>query len=419
MTEPINVLHLADIHFGMENYGYTNPSTGLHSRLEDFIRSLNQAIDYALDLPVDLAVFAGDAYKRNSPSPTEQRELIKPFLRLAEAGVPTVMISGNHDIPVMHGKAASIDIFRALRPGMFYVYVNQPTLGANAPPIIETPKGPIAVCCLPYISPSFLMNIGDYRNLRGDELRDAYESFYDQAARAMAASVPDDVPRLLIAHLTVAGAMVGGYRGVSLAMDETQVQPANLASAGYDYVALGHIHRYQNLSPRDEVPVVYCGSIDRIDFGERDEIKGFVIARVRRGRAEHEFIPVQTRDFIQLDVDSQRGDDLTARILEAIHTERIDDAVVRIRFAADDEELQKIDMKAVHEALRPAHFKAGFIRTPREQSASRRTTTLQQDAALADALAAYLREREELKQYGEALLVKAKEIDAIAREKML
>ncbi len=410
MKKTICCLHLADLHFGVETYGYTNNSTGLNTRLEDFSQSLQQAVDYAIDLPVDLALFAGDAYKRNSPSPTEQRELVKHFCRIADAGIPIVMISGNHDIPVMTGKAASIDIFRTLRPEMFYVFTNRPAL---QPPIIETRNGPIAVCCLPYISPSHLRNIPAYRDMKGEELLDAYEEFYNSVMTSMSEQVPEDVPRILLSHLTVHGAMFGGYRGSVIMTDEIQILPSTLASAGYDYVALGHIHRHQNLSTRQEIPVVYPGSIDRVDFGEADEEKGFVIARIQRGYSECEFIPVQVREFISIHVDTEKNDDITQRILDSIKMEsdRIQDSVVRISYMADDEEVHTIDMKQIHEALLPAHYKAGFIRVPREKSAKRRSTSLSTETALVDALSAYIREHEELKEHGEALIKKTKEID--------
>ncbi|MDP8245969.1 MAG: exonuclease SbcCD subunit D [Candidatus Hinthialibacter antarcticus] len=411
MKNSISILHIADLHFGMENYGHTNPSTGLHTRLEDFSNSLKQAIDYAVDLPVDLAVFAGDAYKRNSPSPTEQRELVKHFQRLADAGIPVVMISGNHDIPVMHGKASSIDIFRSLRPDMIHVFVNRPTLGDAPPPIIETKNGPIAVCCLPYISPSFLLNIPQYQDLKGDDLTHAFEEFYASVIRDMQEGLPDDMPRILVSHLTVHGAQLGGYHGAPLLSDDIQIMPSNLAYSGYDYVALGHIHLHQNLSPREEVPVVYCGSIDRVDFGEAEEAKGFVVAHVRRGRSEFEYIPVNVREFVDIRIKHQEGSDITQRILEEINLEPIEGAVVRIRYEASEEEVQQMDMKAIHEALRPAHHKAGMIRIPLEKSSDRRGSQLSEDAALADALAAYLNEHEEFKPEAQALLEKAKDIE--------
>jgi len=418
LNEPVTCLHLADLHFGVENYGNVNPATGLNTRLEDFSRSLKQAVDYAIDLSADLAVFAGDAYKRNSPSPTEQRELVKHVCRLADAGIPCVLVSGNHDIPVVHGKASSIDIFRTLRPGMIHVQVNQPTIGENAPPVIETKHGPIAVCCLPYISPSFLRNIPDYRDLNSAELLDRYEEFYHDVIFGMAESVPGDIPRILLTHLTVHGATAGGYRGMNLITDEVQVLPSNLVAAGYDYVALGHIHRHQNLSPKEEIPVVYPGSIDRVDFGEVDEDKGFIIARIRRGGSEYDFIPVDVRPFADIRVEPDPSLELTERILQAIAEEAIDDAVVRIRFEASDVEVQSLDMKRIHAALEPSHFKAGFIRIPSEPAPQRRGTSLTTDVSLADALGAYIRERDELKDDGEVLLEKAKDIEQTLKKKL-
>lgn len=414
MSKPITCLHVADIHFGMENYGHTNPQTGLHTRLEDFANSLGQAVDYAIENEVDIALFAGDAYKRNSPSPTEQREFAKQFLRLAEAEIPTVMIAGNHDIPVMTGKATSIDIFRALRPKWFHVFNHRPTLD---PPVIETRSGPIGVCCMPFVSPGFLRNGIDTEGLDAERALEKYQDFIHGVIEAMPAKLPDGIPKVLVAHLTAHGCKVGGYRGSPLFMDELRILPSTLANAGYSYVALGHIHRYQNLSPREDVPVVYCGSIDRVDFGEAEEEKGFAVARVEPGGAEHEFVPVKVREFVHIEVDTRKGDDITARILEEIRKEegRLGGAVVRVTYVADDGEVHSIDMREIHRALAPAHFKAGFHRAAREAPARRRTASLSSEAALADALAAYFREHEEWRDDREALTAKALEIERTVR----
>src|SRR6476660_10434074 len=70
----LRILHLADIHLGVENYGRIDPATGLSTRLGDFIRSLNGAIDWALDNDIHLVVIAGDIFKNRDPTPTVQRE---------------------------------------------------------------------------------------------------------------------------------------------------------------------------------------------------------------------------------------------------------------------------------------------------------------------------------------------------------
>src|SRR5881398_3179867 len=111
---PLRIAHLADTHIGMENYGRINPETGLNQRLHDFLASLDQAIDGAIAADVDLLVFAGDIYKTRDPTPTHQREFARRVQRLALAGVKTVIVAGNHDIPMSAGRATSVDIFRAL-----------------------------------------------------------------------------------------------------------------------------------------------------------------------------------------------------------------------------------------------------------------------------------------------------------------
>src|SRR5256714_7406920 len=108
---PLRIAHLADTHIGMENYGRINPETGLNQRLHDFLNSLDQAIDGAIAASVDLIVFAGDIYKTRDPTPTHQREFARRGHPLASAGLKTVIVAGNHDIPLSAGGAPSRRIF--------------------------------------------------------------------------------------------------------------------------------------------------------------------------------------------------------------------------------------------------------------------------------------------------------------------
>ena len=233
---------------------------------------------------------------------------------------------------------------------------------------------------------------------------------FDGLIQSMAKRVPEEIPKILTAHLTVSGSKVGGYRGISLLSDEIQLTPSMLAHAGYDYVALGHIHRHQNLSPIRHVPVVYCGSIDRVDFGEAEEEKGFVIAEVSRGGAEYEFHSVDVRPFVDILIEEDSTPDITERFLKAIAREDIRDAVVKIRYIATEAEVQNLDLKRINEALKPAHYKLGYQRIPKDQEARRRSVMLSQDVQLKDALRAYLREHEEYREDTELLLQKAEEI---------
>jgi exonuclease SbcD len=100
-------IHTADIHFGMENYGRIDPSTGIHSRLLDFERALTFIVDTALEENIDFFLFSGDAYKTATPSPTQQKLLMNSLFRLYKAGIPVIIIVGNHDNPLSFGKATA------------------------------------------------------------------------------------------------------------------------------------------------------------------------------------------------------------------------------------------------------------------------------------------------------------------------
>src|SRR3982750_1797837 len=142
----IKLLHLADVHIGMENYGRINPSSGLNTRLEDFLATLDEAIDRAIAEKVDAAVIAGDVYKSRDPSPTHQREFARRALRLVRAGIQLVMVPGNHDPPMAMGRATSLDIFRTLElPG---VTVLRRIEAAR----IDTRNGPLQVVSLPWLT---------------------------------------------------------------------------------------------------------------------------------------------------------------------------------------------------------------------------------------------------------------------------
>ena len=106
----MRILHFSDLHIGVENYGQTDPETGLSTRLADFLSSLDEVVDYALTEDVDLVLLAGDAYKGRDPSQTHQREFAKRLARLSEAAIPTFLLVGNHDLPNAVSRATAVEI---------------------------------------------------------------------------------------------------------------------------------------------------------------------------------------------------------------------------------------------------------------------------------------------------------------------
>src|SRR3989442_12329525 len=139
----IRLLHLADVHLGVETFGRIDPATGLNSRLADVAARLDEAIDHAIQTRVDLVLVAGDASRSRDPSPTQQREFAKRIRRLSEAGIPTFLLVGTHDLPAASGRANSLDIYETL--GVPNVTVGRSTAIYR----IETKAGPFQIVALP------------------------------------------------------------------------------------------------------------------------------------------------------------------------------------------------------------------------------------------------------------------------------
>ena len=345
----IKLLHLADVHIGIENYGRLDPRVGLNSRVVDFVQRLDEAVDYALKRQVDLVIFAGDAYKTRNPSATIQREFAKRIMRLSEADIPVVLLVGNHDRPNAVRRANSIDIFDTLQVKNVVV-ANSEKLHT----IVSRGGVPIQVATIPYRSRSHFLSNDQHKNLTFEEIETASRQAISQNIRALAAQVNPDRPAVLAAHLSVAEAKQGSEQHVMIGQDVV-VLKSIVADPAFDYVALGHIHKHQDLNQGQQPPVVYAGSLERIDFGEENEKKGFVIAEIERGHASYEFIPVQARRFVTISIDANVADPM-ALILHEIERHEIADAVVRVLISADEEAEHLIDEREIRRALGDAHY---------------------------------------------------------------
>src|SRR5512139_296133 len=149
---PLRILHFADAHIDMANYGRHDPETGLPLRVIDFLKSLDEIVDTAIAEKVDLVLFAGDAYKDRNPAPTFQREWGRRLMRLSRAGIPTLLLVGNHDLSPSLGRAHALETFDTLEV---------PHVRVIEKPAFFRPQDleglPLQVIALPWISRAGLM----------------------------------------------------------------------------------------------------------------------------------------------------------------------------------------------------------------------------------------------------------------------
>lgn len=408
----MKLLHTADIHLGYETHGRLNPETGLNSRLHDFAASFRFMVERAIAEDVDLFLFCGDAYRTADPTPTQQKLFAECLRPIADAGIPIVMIVGNHDHPVSFGKASSVDIFGYLT-GSVHIY-RRPTVDR-----VETKAGPLQLIALPWPIRSMLISKEEHRKKKPEEVRTYIEELYAHFVQQAARELDPSLPAVLAGHFTVQGAEVGGSERTSLIAHEPKFTVGQLTPPGIDYVALGHIHKYQDRNrgayERGEgPPVVYPSSLERISFKEHDADKGFVLVDIEADggtkKTTYEFVPTPARRFLPIEVDAREAADPTGQIVGAIKLRDVRDAVVRVRYRIDESQVPQIDARAIREALAEADTVAAIERVV-DPAERKRTTVVQRDATLKEAMSQYIAQHEKLESVRDALIAAALEIE--------
>ena len=345
----IKILHLSDIHMGSGfSHGRLNPKTGLNTRLEDFMGSLSLCIDRAIATPVDLVLFGGDAFPDATPPPFVHEAFASQFRRLADANIPTVLLVGNHDQHSQGNGGVSLSIYRTLAVPGFIVGDRLTTHR------ITTRNGDIQVITLPWLTRATLLTRPETEGLSLSGVNELLINRLEPVLEGEIRQLDTSLPTVLLAHLMADRASLGAERFLAVGKGFT-VPLSLLNRPQFEYVALGHVHKHQNLNPSNDPPIVYPGSIDRVDFSEEKEDKGYVLIEVAKGEVKWEFCPLPVRPFRSIEVDVSEAENPQKELLKALKKHDIQEAVIRLVYKIRSEQLELINTNQLDEALKPAH----------------------------------------------------------------
>jgi exonuclease SbcD len=345
----IKILHLSDIHIGSSfSHGRINPETGLNTRLEDFVQALKLCIDQAIDEPVDLVLFGGDAFPDATPPPYIQEAFAAQFRRLADQNIPTILLVGNHDQHSQGNGGASLCIYRTLGVPRFIVGDDIRTHK------ITTSNGKIQVITLPWLTRANLLTLPKTDGLSLAEVNDVLIKTLEPILEAEIRRLDPEIPTILLGHLMADRASLGAERFLAVGKGFS-IPISLLMRPELDYIALGHVHKHQNLNPNNDPPIVYAGSIERVDFSEEKEVKGYVLIELEKNHSHWEFCPLPTRPFCTVEIDVSEIEDPEKAILKAIEKNNIKDAVVRLIYKLRSEQLESVNTNSLQEALKTAH----------------------------------------------------------------
>jgi len=348
----------------MANYGRHDPQTGLPMRVLDFLKSLDTIVDTAISQKVDLVIFAGDAYKDRSPAPTFQREWGRRIMRLSQAQIPTLLLIGNHDISPAVGRAHALQEFKTLQVP-FVKVLDQPSF-LKPEDLWELPMQVIA---MPWVTRSGLMaNL----EMSGTETEQIYSNIEERIASLVDGWIEEaneNLPIIFTAHASIEGAKFGGERLVMLGNDLV-LSGSLVKNQRFNYVAMGHIHKPQDVNEGHQPPVIYPGSIERVDFGEAKEDRFFVIAEIESGKeTQVEWVQLTgARKFIDRRTVLRSNENVTEALKDALPSlKEMSEAIVRLSVEYPREWDTLIDETALRKYTEDA-FEFHLVKRPQSEA---------------------------------------------------
>ena len=337
--------HTGDLHIGAGYAHGDEDAGGVNSRLRDFQASWVWSCKEMVEAGVQTAIIAGDVFHTAKPTPTELAAFVAGLEVLEEADISVLAIVGNHDQARSTGRAHALHVFK------------DRIIVIDRPEVIH--HHGVWYACLPNINrahvaaadPEFAALDIDAQNARIADLM--LQTIRGLAAKAEQAAQGN--PTVLVAHGTIAGSAVGAAATTAFFRDAV-LPLSELRGLPFDYQAWAHLHRAQELTDT----IRYCGSIDRIDFNEAGEDKGWWLVDLGDpglGMPVITWRSSNPRSFVDLALDDPA--EWERDVEPHLYTpDWIEGSIVRVSYTATPEVAKTVD----HGAIRRALYAAGAVK---------------------------------------------------------
>ena len=322
----MKIVHIADTHLGYSAYRKISDS-GFNQREEDIILAFLDAVDKIIQLKPDVVLHCGDLFDSVRPTNRIVRIGIEQMLRIYNAKIPVVMISGNHETPKQLYKGSIYSIFEALPVDkeMFHIVYKDK--------YESFVFGGLTIHAIPQC---------DNNN--------TFKAEMDKI------KLNPDTKNVLMLHAGVTG-MKEFSHGES---NELLVDYEWLNRSNFDYVAIGHYHNYVKVAKNSW----FCGSSERMSFNEAGCAKGFLEVDLT-GEAKTNLIKVATRPMIDMTPIDAAGKDsvvLLDEVIRLIEKEEPSGKVIRLTIRNIPQHVMStLDTKRIREAAKDAvHFEPKY-----------------------------------------------------------
>lgn len=287
----MRLVHLSDTHLGRAEYSAYDPELQINQREADIYRAFVEVVDYILDAPPDLVIHAGDLFDSIRPSNRAMSEAFRQLDRLSDAGIPTVVVAGNHSTPRDRSTGTVFDL-------LGYIEHVHPVYGGKYKKI---PLGDVAVHAIPH-------------TYSDADLEDSMRQLSPDASFKY---------NVMVTHAAIKGAEKASWGEF-----KEQVIPIDLLDQKFDYIALGHYHKHIRIKDN----AYYSGSPERMNMREINDVKGFL--DVELGNLPPKHVSTHVRDMIDLgpiDCEGASAGDVLEKF-EAILPAELSGKILRVTF---------------------------------------------------------------------------------------
>lgn len=352
-----DIVAVADVHEGI-NFGFNmDVETGISERALDIHKNLVKAAKFAIENRSKLFVIVGDLFDRTHIAPVYREMIRKDVIEpLGKKNVNVWILAGNHDQPHSSKKGTSIDDFRG------YPHVSVYREPSVEEIVIDDKK--VRCIIMPYMHPDRIAlmvkeKIG--KDIPPEQMFTAGQKLIKNWLKEK--SNPDADYKTLFAHYYVEGAKIRETSYPEILPGEfsftRDMIPDNL-----DIAVFGHIHLHQSMGKIGSTEIVYTGAVERIDWGEREDPKGFISLSVKEKKWD--FVKLPVRDMIKISVDIKPDEEPNERILKSIPD--VSGKMMRLEITLPEGFRARVSDDKINEKLKNAfYYDLRWVETTKEK----------------------------------------------------
>lgn len=291
---------IADLHIGLKTYAELDGVNGLYDREIEVLDNFKKVVDICLSQSISILIIAGDVYHNFNPSANLQNEVNRILYYASQNKLYVLILEGNHDLKKNNYAVSSLEVFNTF----------------HVPYIIHTSR---------FLDKEIVINNERTRFLFLPTYTNNQEIQY-----LLEQNIFDyDGNVIVIGHFTTQGAQLNDWL---IAENEEYIDLNLFNDKNIDFVVLGHLHKHQILNSN---PLIfYTGALQRVDFNEEDQEKGYVI--IDTNTKELKFYPLKTQLFYTIRIDLKEKSSLDY-IKSLIDINKIENAIIRIIINTSEE----------------------------------------------------------------------------------